>query len=111
MKSLFNKNFFTEVEYKPDAIIPKTIYLNGAKLSEQKLSALKHQWQVFNPGFTIVLIDIPYLEKFIPPELKSLNPKLVSFMARFYLLNKNGGVYVDANFKPAKLDEFHHILL
>ncbi len=107
-RDLYNRNFPTEIEYNPKAIIPKVIYLNTDKLSEEKLTALKMQWQKFNQDFKIEPVTYKDLQKFIPSKLNTINPKALKLIATFYLLNKNGGVYVDSSFKPAKLDELHY---
>ena len=90
-RDLFNHNFPTKIEYNPNPIIPKVIYLDSEKLSEQKLLALKEKWQILNPDFIIQPINEQYLQQFVPSKLGALNPKTSKLIASFYLLNKNGG--------------------
>lgn len=107
-RDLFNRNFPKEVAYNTKPIIPKMIYLFKGKHSEKKIASLKEEWQTLNPHFEVQVIDINYLQQFIPANMGSINDKAQRLTASFYLLNKNGGVYAGANFDPIKLSEFHY---
>jgi len=106
-QDLFNKNFPVNLTYQPQPIIPKVIYLeNNIYLNKYDLSMLVKEWQILNPGFDVQIIDSKYLKQFVPENL-DLSDNIPS-IARFYVLNKKGGVYVDALFRPASLQELNY---
>ena len=108
-KSLFNSNFPTNIPYETIAKIPTIIYLhNDNNIQGTELLSLKEKWQKLNPFFTIKIIQDNELEQFLPKSLNSLDKQITKALLPFYLLNKEGGVYVKANFKPAKLQEFNY---
>ncbi len=106
---LFDNNFPTQVQYESTPQIPEVIYLNnGNNLSPQELSNLKNEWQKKNKFFEIKIIDTSELEQFLPQALQALDSRTKKLLAPFYLLNKNGGVYVESSFKPTNLQEFNY---
>ena len=106
-QDLFNKSFPDELTYQPHAIIPKTIYLeNDLSLGDKDINILVKNWQKKNPGFAVKLVDKQYLQQILPQKINLADS--IPLIARFYLLNKNGGAYVDSSFKPASLEEFNY---
>ena len=108
-RKLFQYKFPSLIQYSPETIIPKAIYIdNSNELSEKDLENLKSQWQKLNPMFSIKTINKEELKKLIPAKLDSISESTIKLIARFYLLKEKGGVYVSSNFKPADLLEFNH---
>jgi mannosyltransferase OCH1-like enzyme len=108
-QDLFNNNFPTKVEYQKAAQVPEIIYLyNSNELSTQQLDFLKNRWQQENKFFTIAVVNDDYLVSLIPDQLKFLDMQAKIILARFYLLNKTGGVFVESSFIPADLQEFNY---
>lgn len=103
-RDLYNAKFPTEIGYDHSPMIPKIIYIDCEKLSEQKIYDLQQKWQSLNPDFNIQILDSNYLDKELG-QLNFSNNKLVKI---FNLLNLKGGVYVKSSFKPLKLREFNH---
>ena len=109
LSDLFDRNFPTEIQYEPIAQIPEVIYIyNQGNLSEQKLVKLQDEWQKKNKFFTVKVLSDAELESFLPEKIKFLNSDIKRRIACFYLLNQNGGVYVESNFEPANLQEFNY---
>jgi mannosyltransferase OCH1-like enzyme len=108
-KDLFDNNFPTQLPYETVALIPEIIYLNNStNLAEQEFAQLKQAWQKTNQFFEIRVITDAELIRFLPKELEPLNPELKKLLSLFFLLNKNGGVYIESGFKPANLQEFNY---
>ena len=107
-RDLYKHNYPTEVQYNVQPMIPKVIYLDSDKLSQQELAFLEKQWQIMNPYFKIQPLSYEYLQQFIPEELKDLQSDAIKIIACFYLLQKEGGVFIESGFKPAKLKEFNY---
>ncbi|MGB4192253.1 MAG: glycosyltransferase [Rickettsiales bacterium] len=107
-RDLYKANHPVDVEYNPQTIIPKVIYLYSENLSQIEQDSLKQQWQKMNDGFNIQTIDLNMLKLLLPQKLKSLNSEVIHKVAAFYLLYQNGGAFVEPSFKPAKLSEFHY---
>ncbi len=105
-RDLFNRNFATNVDYHIKPVIPQIIYLSTDKFSKQDAEILKLKWQVINPFFQVKLFDHQAIE--LPKKLKSLDEKATRLISVFYLLEKNGGAYVNSNIKPINLKEMHY---
>ena len=105
-RKLFQTKFPTVLQYRISPLIPKVIYLESDGLSAKDLADLKGQWQKMNPRFIVQALSSKDLIQFIPKKFNAL--KLPQLMARFYLLQKKGGVYIESGFKPASLEEFNH---
>ena len=108
-RKLFQLKFPTLMSYNVEPVIPKVIYLeNNNNYSAKSMLDLSNKWKNINPGFTVKILSDADLINFIPKTLKNLSPNLTKLIARFYLLQKNGGVYVESDFEPASLAEFNH---
>lgn len=107
-RDLYNKNFPTQVNYNVQAIIPKTIYIDIDGMPAKELDSTAKQWKLLNPDFTIKLINSNELTTYIPAKLKPLESDDLDLIGAFYLLYKEGGVFVKHNFKPANLKEFNY---
>lgn len=107
-RDLYNKNFPTEISYHTQPIIPKVIYLESDNCSPKELDSLEKQWQLMNPDFTVKLISSKDLQQFIPNKLKTLKSEALDLIGAFYLLYKEGGVFVKPNFQPANLKELNY---
>ncbi len=108
-RKLFQLKFPLSLQYSVDPIIPTVIYLdNSSNLSEKDLANLKYQWQQLNSQFTIEILNYKDLVPFIPKQLSTLSPEVIQLIARFYLLQKKGGVYVESGFQPTNLAEFNY---
>jgi mannosyltransferase OCH1-like enzyme len=108
-KDLFDKYYPNKIAYKSLAQIKEAIYLeNSSKMSEQEIRELKDKWQKLNPFFVIKVLNDSELNDLIPIKMKDLDSKTINLLARFYLLYRNGGVYLDSEMKPLSLQEFNY---
>ena len=108
-QDLFKSNFPTKISFEPVPQTPEVIYLsNSNKTSEKELFVLKEKWQELNPFFIVNIIDDKELLSYLPTKIKLQDHEILKLIARFYFINKNGGVYVDSSFIPADLQEFNY---
>ena len=106
--NLYEKNFPTNIQYETKPKIAEIIYINNNNdLSIDALSTLKEQWQKMNHFAQIKIIDDLYLEQFLPKSYMSLDKKIQRQLLSFYLLSHSGGIYVDSDFIPTKLQELN----
>lgn len=106
---LYKDHFPTKVTYNLNPQIPQNIYIfNNEKIDETSMVELKLKWQKLNPFAIITILKEQDLISYIPEKIKNANPDILAQIARFYFLNKNGGVFVDINFKPMRLQEFNY---
>lgn len=88
-------------------MIPKVIYMCYKNLD--KIIIYSKNWKILNPDYEIKLYDDELCKKFLLDEYSQLHLDIFNFLQdgpikadfwRVCILNKYGGLYVDADIKP-----------
>ena len=88
-------------------MVPKIIYMCHEKLD--KIEIYSKNWKKLNPEYEIKLYDNELCKKFLLDEYSQLHLDIFNFLKdgpikadfwRVCILNKYGGLYVDADIKP-----------
>jgi hypothetical protein len=88
-------------------MIPKVIYICHKKLD--KIKIYSQNWKLLNPDYEIKLYDDELCKDFLLKEYSQLHVDIFNFLKdgpikadfwRVCILNKYGGLYVDADIKP-----------
>ncbi len=108
-RKLFQLNFPTLLSYNVETTIPNIIYLeNEGNLSAKEFDELKNEWQKLNEKMIIKIFRAEEYKTDMPNMFQNFSKEAQKIIARFYLINNSGGVYVSSNFIPANLTEFHY---
>ncbi|MEK6733676.1 MAG: hypothetical protein AABY27_01040, partial [Pseudomonadota bacterium] len=108
-RKLFQLKFPTALTYKTNPVIPKIIYVfNEKNLTNNELKELQSKWQRLNLGYIIQTLNKEEMLNLLPKKLQHISEESKLTLARFYLLNNKGGVFVTSQFEPLSLREFNY---
>jgi len=82
-----------------------SLWLQGYENAPDLIKTCIDQWAKLNPTYTFELLeqsDVEHLLKEFPLKIKDITSQSLSDITRIALLNKNGGIWVDATVFPTK---------